>query len=158
MTGRDDTPTDDQLGVLEDALRRAVAEADPVPQSVLDHAMHALELRDLDTELAALVADSFDADERLALVRGPQGARLLTFEAPGVVVELQVTAAGNDRRLEGQVAGASGCDLSLEHSAGVLPIEPDEHGRFRVDSVPAGRLRLQLRAADRAVTTTWVDV
>lgn len=158
MTGHDDSVTDGRLDALEHRLRQVAAGHDPVPPSVHDHALHALELRDLDTELAALVADSLDADERLALVRGPEATRLLTFEAPGLVVELQVTAAGDRRQLEGHVAGAGGCELSLEHPEGTLAIEPDEHGRFQVDVVPAGRLRLQVRSQDRAVTTTWVDV
>lgn len=158
MTGRDDPVADGRLDSLEDRLRKVATDREPVPPSVLDHAMHALELRDLDTELAALVADSLDADERLALVRGAQATRLLTFEAPGLVVELQVVAAGDRRQLEGHVAGSEGCDLSLEHPGGTVSIEPDEHGRFQVDVVPAGRLRLQVRSQDRTVTTTWVDV
>jgi hypothetical protein len=158
MSGREDPVTEGRLDALEQRLRQVAVDRDPVPPSVLDHAMHALELRDLDTELAALVADSLDADERLALVRGPQGTRLLTFEAPGVVVELQVTSTGDRRQLEGHVAGAGGCELSLEHPEGTVVISPDEHGRFQVDVVPAGRLRLHVRAEDRSVTTTWVDV
>jgi hypothetical protein len=67
---------------------------------------------------------------------GPQGTRLLTFEAPAVVVELQVVPAGSARQLEGHVDGAGGWELSREHAGGVLPVTSDEHGRFRVDAVP----------------------
>ena len=54
-----------------DALLARLGEAgrsqDPVPAAVLTNAAAALELRDLDTALAALVADSDDVDEALAL-------------------------------------------------------------------------------------------
>ena len=158
MSENDADLTDRELDAVEDRLSLVSARREPVPTAVLENALAALELRDLDSELAALVADSFDiSDDRLALVRGPLDVRLLTFEAPGLVVELQVSSTGGRRSLEGQVSGAGG-DLSLEHPDGVLPISTDEHGRFRVDTVPAGRLRLAMQVESRAVTTTWVDV
>jgi hypothetical protein len=158
MTSRDEALTDPVVDALLARLREAGSSQDPVPAAVVANAAAALELRDLDTALAALVADSYDVDEAMALVRGPQDIRLLTFEAPEVVVEMQVVARGAARQLEGHVDGADGWELSLEHTGGVLPIAPDEHGRFRVDTVPAGRLRLSLRTGTRAVTTSWVTV
>jgi hypothetical protein len=158
MTSRDEALTDPQVDALLARLREAGLSQDPVPAAVLANAAAALELRDLDTALAALVADSYDVEEGLALVRGPQSTRLLTFEAPAVVVELQVVPAGSARQLEGHVDGADGWELSLEHAGGVLPVTPDEHGRFRVDAVPAGRMRLAMRDGAHTVTTTWVTV
>ena len=157
MTGSDEALTDHEVESLLERLTQAATSQDPVPPAVLANAAAALELRDLDTALASLVADS-DADDSLALVRGPQATRLLTFEAPAMVVEVQVASLGSDRQIEGHVDGAQGWDLTLEHSGGHLPIVPDEHGRFRVDAVPAGRVRLSLRDGKRAVTTTWVTV
>ena len=160
MTGRHEPPTEPELDALAERIRRAAADRDPVPRSVLDHAVHALELRDVDAELAALVADSHAQAEQgdLALVRGPATARLLTFEVPGVVVELEVTGSGDRRALQGQVAGVAGADLTLEHPGGAVAVEPDEHGRFWVDTLPAGRLRLRLVSTGRRVTTAWVTV
>ena len=84
MTSRDEALTDPVVDALLARLGEAARSQDPVPAAVLANAAAALELRDLDTALAALVADSDDVDEALALVRGPQSTRLLTFEAPAV--------------------------------------------------------------------------
>ena len=159
MTGSDEALTDSQVDALLDRLREVSALRDPVPAVLLSNASAALEFRDLDTALAALVADSDDVNGGLALVRGPQGPRLLTFEASEVVVEVQVSpAAAATRQLEGHVDGARGWELSLQHQNGVTSVRPDEHGRFSVPEVPAGRMRLSLREGDRSVTTAWVTV
>lgn len=148
--------TEAQVDELETRLRAEARSRDPVPGHVVEQARQALDLRDLDTELAALVADS-DDNQQLA-VRGLQDARLLTFQAPGVVVELQVTGSGSERALQGQIDATGGCELTLDMAEGTVAVTPDRHGRFRLDRVPAGRLRLQLRCADRSVSTGWVVV
>jgi hypothetical protein len=112
MTGRDEALTDREVESLLERLSHAATTQDPVPPSVVANAVAALELRDLDTALAALVADS-DADDTLALVRGPQATRLLTFEAPAMVGEVQVASLGAVRQIEGHVDGADGWDLML---------------------------------------------
>ncbi|MEO7980856.1 MAG: hypothetical protein ABI807_08205 [Sporichthyaceae bacterium] len=170
MDGPDRALTDGQLDGLLLRYRELVAQRDPVPGPVLDGAVLAFGWRDPDAELAELVADSL-VPERLAAVRGGNGIRLLTFDASGVVIELQVSRPRDDmaghlrspalpqRQLEGHVAGAgAGFTASLQHRGGDLAVEPDEHGRFQLDALPAGPLRLRLHTAGRAITTTWLDL
>jgi hypothetical protein len=157
MTSREQRPSDAQLDALEEDLRGLAAHRDPPPQSVLQQASSALAMRDFDSELAALVADSFD--DQLADVRDQGVTRLLTFEAPGVTLELQVSGVGDRRQLIGALAGDGDYRLRLEHPAGSVDLTPDSYGRFHVDGVPSGPLRLQLDVAGaRSVRTTWVLV
>ena len=85
-------------------LRTAAGRFDAVPPSVHDAALAAFELRNLDAELAELVADSA-VEAGTVLVRGTAEPRLISFASPRISIELQVTAAAGGRRLVGQVVG-----------------------------------------------------
>lgn len=153
-TGRD-------LELLDD-LRGIATRLDPMPPTLVPAASAAFELRHLEAQHAALIADSL-ADQSLELVRGISSTRLLTFEAPGLVIQLQVTGAGADRRLVGELTenggAASSYVVQVEHLGGVVDVEPDEHGRFMLATVPAGNLRLRVTgASSRSVITAWVSV
>jgi hypothetical protein len=158
-------PPDDRTGrelQLLDDLRGVATRLDPPPPTVLAAASAAFELRDLEAQLAALIADSL-ADESLELVRGSTTTRLLTFEAPGLVIQLQVTGDGAGRRLVGELTDNGGAgssyEVQVEHSTGLISVVPDEHGRFLLEAVPAGNLRLRVTGAgSRSVITAWVSV
>ena len=77
------------------ALLQQVAEqVDPVPELSYDLARATFGLRDLDSQLAALMHDS--ALEAGDLVRrgGDADVRLLSYEAGDLMVELQVSVSG----------------------------------------------------------------
>lgn len=154
-------PQDDRLHPADESLLRrlgAIAEeADPVPGPVLEAARAALSMRRLDAELAELVHDSA---LEAAGVRGP-GERLLSFEAGGFCLELQVTPRGRRVDLLGQLDGltATGAAVTVESSGGPLEAAVDDQGTFRVRDVAAGRIRLHVTVRGRpAVTTSWVTV
>ena len=73
-------------------VRAVLENADPVPPAVLAAAKGTFTWRTIDSELAELVADSADslAGAVGAGVRGETAPRLLTFEAAGLVVEVEV--------------------------------------------------------------------
>jgi hypothetical protein len=141
-------------------LQGVITQADPVPAHVLDAARAVFGMRDLDEELAALVADSASGLGGLALVRAELVTRLLSFEAEdGVGVELELTTTGGTLDAQGQVVGDLQGDVVLEHAGGVQHVTADDLGRFEVRGLPSGRLRLRWRsAAGRRTTTVWVDV
>ena len=87
MTSRDEALTDPVVDALLARLGEAGRSQDPVPAAVLANAAAALELRDLDTALAALVADSDDVDDS-----SPDG-RLRDVRQP----VLQIGIAGADK-------------------------------------------------------------
>lgn len=155
------SPARSNLHPADEALLRrlgAIAlEADPAPDFVLEAARAAWTMRRLDTELAELV---YDSASQTAGVRGA-GQRLLTFEFGEALLELQVTARGKVVDLLGQLLGVpgSGTRVCLDTASGPVEAAVAEDGAFRLEHVPAGQVRLQVAAPDRAGwATRWVTV
>jgi hypothetical protein len=150
------SPADEAL--LAD-LARVVAQVDPPPELVLELGRAAYSMRTLDSELADLIRDS--ETEALA-VRGPAaGMRLLSFEADGISVELQVAEHARGFDVMGQVDGADDGVLAvrLEGSNGETDAAVDELGMFRATDLPAGLLRVHVLVdGERRVTTAWVTL
>lgn len=145
---------------LEQRLRTLAQEADAPPSLVVDAARAAFLTRDLDAELAELVADSAVDDPALVTRAIVSDVRMLSFECGDVTVELDVEADTTARtvRLHGLVVGAVG-QVVIVRSDAQWELPLDEDGRFDSDTMPAGPLRLVLTTADgRRVTTSWVTV
>jgi hypothetical protein len=155
-----DPTLDDQL-IGE--LRRVVRMVDPVPDGVLAAARAAIATRDLDGELAELMADLIaDSGTRVAagLVRSGTPRRLLSFACGQVQIDLEITT-GSDRLIGiiGQLTGGSTDDCVLEYPAGRQPVSLDSLGRFAVTGARSGPMRVRCRsAAGERVTTTWVTL
>lgn len=118
--------------------------------------------RPIDAEVAELAYDSV-ADRSLAsAVRGSEGTRLLTFEAPGLTVEVQVTALGTRRHMIGQLLPNRQARVMVRHRDGIAAVDADRFGRFRVEDLPSGpgSLRCQLggEQAGAPVVTDWVTL
>ena len=147
-----------------DDLRRIVRDVDPVPEDVLAAARAAITTRELDAELAALVADS--AAEQVELRFEPvrrastEGAdiRLLSFDGGGVRADLEVSGSGDQLTVVGQLMGASQHGCVLQQGDGrVHDVELDALGRFLITGVTSGPARLRCRAASGSpVNTHWV--
>jgi hypothetical protein len=143
---------------LDDALlarlREIAAHADGVPEYVLAAAKAGLTLRDLDGELAELVADTALDSAGTAVRANGTEPRLLTFEAESLVVSVEVGGA----TLQGDVGDGPG-EASLELPDGERRTSPvDEHGRFRFQDLSTGPARLRIRVRDATVTTSWVPL
>lgn len=139
---------------LISTLGRALDAADPVPESVLDGARAAFTWRNIDTELAQIV---FDSSTELAGVRSEDVNRQVTFEAPGVEIEVMVVDNGA-RRLVGQLVPPVERTVELVGSDAVSSVETDRLGRFDFDDIGPGPVRIVVRGADGQplVQTEWV--
>jgi hypothetical protein len=147
------------------AYRRIAASVDGPPEYVLSAARAAFLARDLDAEIALLVADSRSVyrEEAYEPVRAEpdvaQGRWLLTFEGGGIQMEIEVEEGEGRVRLFGLLSGGSTTDCFLEAAGDRRRVDIDDLGRFVVDDVEHGPVRLRCRSSDGArVTTAWVTV
>ncbi|MGH3321959.1 MAG: hypothetical protein ACRDN9_17660 [Streptosporangiaceae bacterium] len=146
---------------LLDELRTVLAMIDPVPRQVDKAARASFDWRTIDVELAELVADS--AVQPFAVVRTPApdaGPRLLTFEAPGLTIEVEVADEGDERRLIGQLVPPQVADVEVRWRGGSLRGNSDTIGRFIAAPVPAGPVSVACWLGDSPtpVVTSWVTI
>jgi hypothetical protein len=147
---------------LEEELRELATRLEPVPDRLMQAAVDAYAWRTVDADLAALVFDSLADRDEAALVRGRQQERLLSFQASGLSIEIEVTAAGSSRRLIGQLVPPQRAAVEVRHADEVVTLATDEFGRFVADSLPAGPVSLRCVPAAGEnrppVVTDWVPI
>ena len=144
--------TDDNEFIAE--IGRMLDIADPVPEIVTEYAKAGYGWRDLDAELAELVFDS--AESGLVGVRGADASRQMTFRAPGVEIEVEVTSI-EGRRIIGQLVPPQELTVELRHGDRSTETTADDLGRFRFDEIPAGPVSLRVRIGDdHTVRTDWM--
>lgn len=144
------------------SLRAFLAEVDPVPLEVVEAARRAFDWLNVDAELAELVFDSDRAEEALAGIRSLTPARLLTFESPGLVVELEVDLE-SPLPLVGQLVPAGPAEVEIRHGRldRTMVVEANEFGSFCSARLGPGPVSLRvtpLGRGERSVTTSWVTV
>jgi hypothetical protein len=155
--------TEPTFDPLLSEVRAVIEKADPIPEKVIAAAKGSFTWRTIDTELAELVADSSEslgADLVGAGVRGDAAPRLLTFEATGLVVEVEVAETGTNRRLVGQLVPMTAADVVVRWSTGSAATAADELGRFDVSDIPTGLVSIAVTRPGDAnpIITSWVTV
>lgn len=137
-------------------LRATLAAVDPVPEPVTASARASLGYRRPDAQLAELVADSALAP---GVVRSPYAPRLLTFTAPGLVVEVEVATSDDRRELVGHLAPSRASEIEIRWPGGEVATRADLTGHFAASGVPSGPISMVCRAPDgAAVTTSWTSI
>lgn len=150
MTGHDE---------LEARLRAVMGHMDGVPPLVDEAARAAFGWRTIDQDLAELMRDS--ADELAeAGVRGPGGARQLSFESPALGIELEVVATGaRSRRVEGQLLPPGSATVTVERPGeDAVSVQADELGRFALDGLKAGAMRLHVLLRGAQIAVPWTSI
>ncbi|MEU9449965.1 hypothetical protein [Streptomyces sp. NPDC048277] len=143
--------TEFDADALEEELRQAAAVLDPLPAGLLQLAMDAYILHDLDARVAELTFDSLvDAIP----VRGAEDPpRMLTFQAGGLTVDVEVTGDG----LLGQVLPPQSARIEVLGGPAVAhPLTVDGMGRFASDTPPSGPFALRLRTGGDVIVTEWL--
>jgi hypothetical protein len=150
------------LGKLGELLVRL----DPMPPQLLDQARRAFCWRTVDAELAELSFDSLvDREAALAVRAGGDTAlepRMLGFGAvvdgEDLSIDVEVSTAAGPSALIGQLWPAGAAVVEMQAcGGGSTEVPTDELGRFLIQPVPRGPVRLQVRHAGRVVQTTWVS-
>jgi hypothetical protein len=145
----------DKDATTEAELRALFAHMDPVPQLLDEAARAAFSWRTVDEELAELTRDSSDEEAEM-LVRSAGGPRQLSFESPRLSIELEVVATGpRERRVEGQLLPPEPATVSVERPGEEeLDVQADELGRFALEGIAAGVVRLRVAH----VATPWTGI
>lgn len=145
---------DAQNAALLAELRQMTAMSDPVPPDAVLAARSAFAWRRMDAELAELTADS-SVDLELAGVRGVATPTVLTFDGPGLSVEVEIVEMVGTRRILGQVVPPGPGQVDVRHRDGVITVALDEVGRFSADAIAAGPVSLRCTAVSTVVETDW---
>lgn len=146
--------TDEDLLVR---LGTVAAQADPVPDLVLDLARLTWTTRSLDAELLTLVEQTtgIPVGVRSTAVQ----PRVLTFEGADVALDVQVEHAAGGVRLVGQVLPfpLDGGRVTVEQPDGaVVSARVDDLGGFRADGLGHQLLRVRVvLEGRRAFATPW---
>ncbi len=150
-----DEPDD---AVLEEQLRQIIERLDPVPERLLAAAMDCYTWRTVDSDLAELVFDSV-AEDHGVLVRGADHSRLLSFEAPDLTVDIQVSGSGSARRIIGQLAPPQRSTIQIRQGREADHLETDELGRF-TGPLRDGPFSLLCTGAEGSppVVTDWITI
>ncbi|WP_089105997.1 hypothetical protein [Streptomyces hyaluromycini] len=147
--GFDDAEFDADL--LEEELRRAAAVLDPLPAELLQLAMDAYALHDLEARVAELTFDSLVDAIPVRGVEDPP--RMLTFRAGELTVDVEVTGDG----LLGQLLPPQSARIEVLGGPGAArPLTVDGMGRFAGDTPPAGPFALRLRTGGDVIVTEWL--
>jgi len=133
------------------------------PAMVTELAKQSFGLRTVDAELATLTADSQIVGTAAAVRRGAQVdvPRLLTFETPGLLVELEIGGSARRHRILGELVptGPAMIEVRQPGALGPRAVTADEDGRFVVDGLLPGPFSLTCRRDGRSpVTTEWTSL
>ncbi len=155
-------PDDPDDTGLESELRRVIGRLDGVPPPLLQAAVDSFSWRAIDAELAELAFDSLVSQDRDAAVRGPQPARLLSFEAGGLTIDVEISGTGSARTLIGQIVPPQRASVELRRGDDATSLEADELGRFSSGPLGPGPLSLRCTVGTdpdrRSVVTEWITM
>lgn len=135
-------------------LRMLAVALDPVPPEAIAAARSAIAFRTMDAELAELAADA-SVGQQLTGVRGVASPAMLTFEAPGLAVEVEVTEVGRARRVMGQLVPPRPGAVEIRHGGGRVTVTADEVGRFAASDVAPGPVSIRCQLGTKIVETDW---
>jgi hypothetical protein len=150
--------TRDDTTLLAD-IRSLYDTVDPVPANVLAAARAGLLWREVDTVVADITEDTALLGVRDERDTDGRDRRLITFEAPELLLEIDVTATGHRRRVSGQLRPPGPATIMVRWPRGCVGCEADKRGRFAVDGVPSGPMSVTCNRPDTAgVATSWITI
>lgn len=136
--GQSDGRRDD--AVLLAAVADMYEAADPMPADLPDRIRFALELRDLEGEVARFVDG---ANEAALATRGAEESRTVTFDSESLTIMIRVDSnPDGTARVDGWLAPPQAHQVQMRLSGKSIVVTADELGRFVFHSVPRGTARL----------------
>lgn len=141
-----------QLDETDDAVLAAMAalyaEADPMPDGLVERIQFELTLDALHTEVATLTRlDLAGSGARGATgpTAEPEAVRTITFTAEAVTTMVTITTQpGGTVRVDGWAVPGAGLRIEVLLAGETRQTEADDDGRFVVDDLPAGLAKFAL--------------
>ena len=142
-----DEPMDQvDLGIL-DGIREIFTLVDPMPVDLPERIRFSLAMRDLDAEVARLVAEE---DPRLLAARGAEQSRTITFDSDSLTIMIRVDSNKDGTvRIDGWLAPPQCREIEMQTEADTLRVLSGEQGRFVFTNVPRGTARLSVRPGEQ---------
>ncbi len=140
-----DGPLDDRDLAVLDEIRAMFRRSDPMPADLPERIRFALALRDLEAEVARLVAEE---DPLLVAARGAEQTRTVTFDSDSLTIMIRIDSNPEGTvRVDGWLAPPQCREVEMQTAAGSLRVASDEQGRFAFASIPRGTAQLVVRPA-----------
>jgi hypothetical protein len=141
-----DGPLDDTDFAILAGLRDMFQAADPMPPDLPERIRFSLALRDLEVEVARLVADE---DQELIAARGPEQSRTITFDSDSLTIMIRIDLnRDGTARVDGWLAPPQNREVEMKTTAATLSVASDRQGRFAFASVARGTAQLIVRPAE----------
>jgi hypothetical protein len=147
----EETLTEADLAILA-AMRTMWESTDPIPTGLVERAGFALDLDDTDFEVSRPVQPLAPA-----AARSDELARIVTFESDSLTIMIMFEqCADGTTRIDGWLTPGACRRIELRCTAGPLSTESDDTGRFSLDAVAPGPVRLVVHdtASHRVITPT----
>ena len=137
-------PTEDERLLAE--LSAVLDLADPMPDDLTVRTRFALELADLDFEVA-----TWTRDEELVGVRGTTAPNTITFTGGDLTVMVSLAPASNGNRFDGWLVpgGPHAIEVRVDGHESTTT-NADEGGRFALEDVPKGVTQIVVHLADHS--------
>ncbi len=145
-----DDPIDSHDTAVLAAVADLFARVDPVPAGLVDRISFALALEHVDAEVARMSAEHASD---LAVARGDEATRTITFEAPSLTIMITISHMTDDLvRLDGWLAPPGAHRVEVRTATGRIETRADGEGCFALRRVPHGLAQLVVRTEDSATT------
>ena len=156
-------PSDDDGDRLPDDLAAAAfdaAETHDLLVRIERAGAAAFRGRNASAALATLGYDSALDDDWPLRLRNGRAQRLLTFDTGTITIEFEVETVLDRRSLTGRITPAGEAHIEVIHADGRDGATADAVGRFSLDDIPAGAIRVACTPDGSAtrVETEWVTI
>ncbi|MEU4803973.1 hypothetical protein [Actinosynnema sp. NPDC023587] len=141
---------DDLDAVILREVRWMYESLDPVPADLVDRARFAVQLADVELEVARIAEH-----HEVAGVRGDVRSRLITFTGETLDFLVNVQARGDGTvRIDGWISPPAAHPVEVRTADGPLRTRADAEGRFSLDRVRSGLLQFVIRPDGRAAAVS----
>jgi hypothetical protein len=154
MPDEPDVPLTEEDASILAAMRTMWETVDPMPPDLVARVQFAVDLDGVDAEAARLVELT-----ELAAARSDEFARLITFQSDSLTIMITVEpCVDGTARIDGWLTPGACHHIELHCAAGPLATESDDVGRFSLDAVPAGAMRLIVHGDSCRVLTPTIEI